>query len=676
LKRVKSDRKFKKKADNKDEKMNHAAGRERLILGLKTLGVCPGNILFIHSSFKNLGPVEGGAGTLISALEDAVGPDGLLLMPSFNLVAGELRAATWNIETTPSTVGYLTEYFRTIPGTVRSDHYSHSVAARGQRAAEFVAGHRSQEGPVSPWDALPWGKAFGTQTPLWKAYEAGGKVLMLGVDYYSSTYVHLVETLWWNRRLQNNPAAEFIALDRNKLGVYWDAQGYLSRGKVGRADCRLFSIRDYVDMLLKVVEDNPQPWTVNPVIFKIAGQEPDPRRYRACRRMLVGPWCNQPEEYEGYNGFVGWMGMTILRSGRWLLTFSSGYWHASPPLTPEILENPEFRKQFDEYHAIGCPYVTAPRGGRAEIMYSDDQGKTWSKPAPLVDTEMDDRHPTILELDDGTLLCTFFGFAFGPAYHALYILSHDGGKTWTSPIPLPVKAGGFGAGPAIQLSDGTVVWVTKGKLDSSPEYYVTEVFRSTDQGKTFELTSVVRAPDHHLIEPTIAQLPDKRLVMICRPQGDICWSTDGGRSWNEPVAFGMDLFDPHLLMLPNGVLACFHGSFLDHTLRVILSRDNGKTWHGPANALGYSIDPSIYGYSHPVLLPDGSVYVVYLQSCGLFPADARTEALWGIRIKIPDTADGIEILPAPGSPAEQGLILTGQEPNATSSRNQEIDKMF
>ncbi len=239
---------------------NRVFSRAQLVSDIKNLGVCTGDILFIHSSFKSIGTIDGGAATIISALEDAVGTTGLLLMPSFNLIKRELRAAAWNIETTPSTVGYLTEYFRTMPGTVRSNHYSHSVAARGQRAVEFVAGHLCQDGPGSPWDLLPWGKTYGVQSPMWKAYESGGKILMLGTDYSSSTYVHIVETLWWNRRRQKDPAEIFVGFNRNKLGEYWDAHGDLRRGTVGLADTRLFPIRAYVDKLLEVVEEDPNPW--------------------------------------------------------------------------------------------------------------------------------------------------------------------------------------------------------------------------------------------------------------------------------------------------------------------------------------------------------------------------------------------------------------------------------
>ena len=49
---------------------------ETLTHDLKNLGVELGDTLFIHSSFKSLGPVEGGAGTVVGALEDAVGREG------------------------------------------------------------------------------------------------------------------------------------------------------------------------------------------------------------------------------------------------------------------------------------------------------------------------------------------------------------------------------------------------------------------------------------------------------------------------------------------------------------------------------------------------------------------------------------------------------------------------
>ena len=225
---------------------------------LRELGVEPGEILFIHASFKSLGPVEGGAATVISAIEDAVNPDGLILMPSFNLVEGgrQRRVDAWDQQKAPSTVGWLTEFFRNMPGTYRSDHYSHSVAARGNGAEAFVADHLSRVGIRSPWDHEPWGKTFGPDSPMNRAYQRGAKLLMLGVDYDSSTYVHFVESLWWNELLREDSEAVYPALDRPRLGAFWDETGDLSRGLVGDANCRLFQVRQYADALLEEAQTN------------------------------------------------------------------------------------------------------------------------------------------------------------------------------------------------------------------------------------------------------------------------------------------------------------------------------------------------------------------------------------------------------------------------------------
>ena len=76
--------------------------REKLTQDFTDLGIEKRDTLFIHSSFKSLGPVDSGAGTVISALEEAIGQDGLILMPTFNLQPSrEERVASWDVATTP-----------------------------------------------------------------------------------------------------------------------------------------------------------------------------------------------------------------------------------------------------------------------------------------------------------------------------------------------------------------------------------------------------------------------------------------------------------------------------------------------------------------------------------------------------------------------------------------------
>ena len=129
-------------------------------------------------------------------------------------------------------------------------------------------------------------------------------------------------------------------------------------------------------------------------------------RPEKCRATLIGPGVNQPDPFPGYGGFVGWNSPVRLKNGDWLIGFSAGYWHASPP-TP-LRYSP---KTLERYHRIGLPmHVVAPTGGRAMLIRSTDAGKTWSKPATLIDTPVDDRHPAFIELKDGTLLCSLFTY--------------------------------------------------------------------------------------------------------------------------------------------------------------------------------------------------------------------------------------------------------------------------
>ena len=397
------------------------------------------------------------------------------------------------------------------------------------------------------------------------------------------------------------------------------------------------------------------------VRFQALGGEPPADRPGVCRAVLVGPGHNQPESYEGYGGFVGWSGVTRLRSGRWLVTFTSGLWHGTLPWTEEIARDPACRKQFEEWAAIGLPDMPAPRGGRAHVMHSDDAGHTWSKPRTLVDTERDDRHPTIVELGDSTLFCSWFGSRYPRVTHAYYMLSRDGGETWTRPLHPggEPQEGSFGNGSAIRLADGSVVWAISGGFGAAGVPARVRIFRSRDHAATFEHISTVES-DHDLHEPTIAELPGGRLVMVARREGDMGWSDDGGETWTLSGSTGWGLYDPHLLAIPNGVLALFAGSYHGGGIRVLLSADGGHTWNGPeaesSEPYGYSVDRGVYGYCHPMLLDDGTAYLVYLHTGGHRSEDARTESLFGLRVRVHDDAGGIDVLPAPGSPAALGEV--------------------
>ena len=387
-----------------------------------------------------------------------------------------------------------------------------------------------------------------------------------------------------------------------------------------------------------------QPGTsIGAPVVKVVSETPSKLSAVECRRMLVGPGVNQPRPFPGYKGFVGWESAVRLHNGTWLVGFNAGYRHASPPV--QSTESGADRGA-----------VIAPTGGRAMIMRSTDEGVTWSKPVTLVDTPEDDRHPSFTELPDGTVLCTFFtyngrydsaGNLSASTFKTQLMRSTDGGKTWSRPMRMPSPFENDATdGPIIVLKDGSALLTIYGNPGNNVPCQVA-VVASKDSGKTWRVISVVKA-DHELSEPGIAQLPSGRLVMISRPNADICWSDDSGITWTEPVSLGMRVFECSLLSLRDGTLLCLHGSYATGGLRAIISKDGGQTWLAPSKDYGFAVDTTVYGYAKPMELPDGSVFAVYIDNPGHSPEQVEKSAIWGVRMRVRSDLTGIEMLPAPG----------------------------
>src|SRR5579872_617117 len=144
---------------------------------LEGIGIAAGDIVLVHSSFKSIDipdPEE-----VIGALLDAVGPQGTLLMPA--LTYAQVPPDIYDARTARTCVGFLTEYFRTRPGTQRSLHPTHSACAVGARAAEIVSDHALDRTPCGP------------NSPFNRNMDLGGKILMIGCGLRPNTTMHAVE---------------------------------------------------------------------------------------------------------------------------------------------------------------------------------------------------------------------------------------------------------------------------------------------------------------------------------------------------------------------------------------------------------------------------------------------------------------------------------------------------
>jgi len=233
-----------------------ALTRDDIVRDLRALGVGPGMTIMVHSSLSSLGRVEGGAGTLIAALIEAVQPGGTVAMPAMP------GAGVFDPETSASHVGGVTEAFRHHPGVARSFHPTHSACALGPRAEYLL--RDTLEQPTAVGSESPWGRL--SRLPE-------GHVLLLGVDQDRNTLLHHPEELVRAPYLSTiqrqyrapdgtvrtkaiewfpGPHRDFIGLEPLLR------QGKAMRvGKVGKAVARLMHAGATVEIVLDALRRDP-----------------------------------------------------------------------------------------------------------------------------------------------------------------------------------------------------------------------------------------------------------------------------------------------------------------------------------------------------------------------------------------------------------------------------------
>lgn len=211
---------------------------------LRSLGVRGGGVLLVHTSFREVRPVEGGPLGLIRALRRALGPSGTLVMPA--MTDGE---SVFDPRSTPTQgMGITAETFWRQPGVVRSTHPGGSFAAEGPHAERICAPQ-----PLSP--------PHGPDSPVGRVHDLGGQVLLLGVTHSEDTTLHLAEAIAGVPYSVSHPTvvevggaartvmvAETDHCCRNfrKADAWLRERDQQREGKVGSADARLCDARDIV----------------------------------------------------------------------------------------------------------------------------------------------------------------------------------------------------------------------------------------------------------------------------------------------------------------------------------------------------------------------------------------------------------------------------------------------
>ncbi len=153
---------------------------------LKQMGIKSGDTLLVHTAMSRMGALKDGPKTLVDALMQTVGKNGHILMPTSPNPAMQLNYIEshprFDVQKSPSKMGAVTEYFRQLPGVVRSWSPTEPVSAWGPDAEWFVEGHAYKS---TPYDA---------DSPFARLAQRQGKILYIGVTLINAgTSLHLLE---------------------------------------------------------------------------------------------------------------------------------------------------------------------------------------------------------------------------------------------------------------------------------------------------------------------------------------------------------------------------------------------------------------------------------------------------------------------------------------------------
>ncbi len=311
--------------------------------------------------------------------------------------------------------------------------------------------------------------------------------------------------------------------------------------------------------------------------------------------------------------------------------------------------------------------------GKTMLVRSEDNGETWSAPAVINDTPLDDRDAGICVCRDGTVLVSWFTShytddkymamcrtdeqiarrsaylrEFNPenigrwAGEALedgrYRLGHwvrrstDGARGWEAPVRVPPTTP---HGP-IELCDGRLLFVgietNHGRRQRRGNLLAAE---SSDKGHTWSVIGRIGMfPDYpgdasdgyaYFCEPHVTEVAPGRLLAMARyeempraPERGRLWqftSDDGGYQWTEPRELPILGKPPHLLTLRNGWLLVTYGYRHEpFGQRACISKDGGASWDYDQEIILRGDAPSgDLGYPASVELDDGTILTVYYQ---------------------------------------------------------------
>ena len=282
------------------------------------------------------------------------------------------------------------------------------------------------------------------------------------------------------------------------------------------------------------------------------------------------------------------------------------------------------------------------REGRLDLIFSNDDGETWSSPQTVVEGPDDDRNPAMGVAPDGTLVLAYSILkGYQPdgtlprqqrIFDGVYVIrSKDGGKNWGAPIKIDKFPSGRLSpyGQIVTLDDGSLLMQIGARDDllnvkAGEGRNYAYAFRSFDNGKSWDEFSLI-SPGFD--EVSFLQTGESRILAAMRsvdrseqdgfPSGThLTESFDNGKTWSEPRRVTFDQEHPaNLIQLPDGRIIMTHGERnRPMGIQAMISHDRGKTWSQKDKlALAWQSPNWDTGYPSSLLRRDGKILTVYYQ---------------------------------------------------------------
>ena len=168
--------------------MSILIGLEDLISGFEEVGLTPGDVVLVHSSYLSFGElneIKGGPQTVINALLTLLTEEGTLIMPTFNFQFcndyNEKGEGFFDLDKTPSRMGTLTNLVRKMPNAKRTVNPIYSVAIVGKLSNQL--------------SKINDKNVFGKNSIFGKLHQLNGKIMIIGLSWNEGWTLHIISKI-------------------------------------------------------------------------------------------------------------------------------------------------------------------------------------------------------------------------------------------------------------------------------------------------------------------------------------------------------------------------------------------------------------------------------------------------------------------------------------------------